>query len=78
MGTRPYPGAELLVLVERGGDMTKVRVCIEIKESDLTIYEKEAQRRGMKVEKLLEQMVDGLIKELKEQERQGTDFEITP
>jgi hypothetical protein len=58
--------------------MTKVRVCIEIKESDLAIYEKEAQRRKMKVEKLLEQMVDGLIKELKEQERQGTDFEITP
>ena len=58
--------------------MTKVRVCIEIKESDLAIYEKEAQRRGMKVEKLLEQMVDSLIKELKEQERQGTDFEITP
>ncbi len=58
--------------------MTKVRVCIEIKESDLVIYEKEAQRRGMKVEKLLEQMVDGLIKELKEEERQGTDFEITP
>ncbi len=58
--------------------MTKVRVCIEIKESDLAIYETEAQRRGMKVEKLLEQMVDSLIKELKEQERQGTDFEITP
>ena len=58
--------------------MTKVRVCIEIKESDLAIYEKEAQRRGMKVEILLEQMVDGLIKELKEEERQGTDFEITP
>jgi hypothetical protein len=58
--------------------MTKVRVCIEIKESDLAIYETEAQRRGMKVEKLLEQMVDGLIKELKEEERQGTDFEITP
>ena len=58
--------------------MTKVRVCIEIKESDLAIYETEAQRRGMKVEKLLEQMVDGLIKALKEEERQGTDFEITP
>lgn len=58
--------------------MTKVRVCIEIKESDLAIYETEAQRRGIKVEKLLEQMVDGLIKELKEEERQGTDFEITP
>jgi hypothetical protein len=58
--------------------MTKVRVCIEVKKSDLAIYEEEAKRRGMKVEQLLEQMVDGLIKELREQERQGTDFEITP
>ena len=58
--------------------MTKVQVCIEIKKSDLATYEKEAQRRGVKLEQLLEQMVDGLIKELEEQERQGTDFEITP
>ena len=58
--------------------MTKVRVCIEIKKSDLAIYEREAQRRGVKLEQLLEQMVDGLIKELEEQERQGTDFQITP
>jgi hypothetical protein len=32
----------------------------------------------MKVEALLEQMVAGLIDELEEQERRGTDFEITP
>jgi hypothetical protein len=58
--------------------MTKVRVCIEIKKSELAAYETEAKRRGMKVEQLLEQMVAGLIKELSEQESQGTDFEITP
>jgi hypothetical protein len=58
--------------------MTKVTVCIEIKKSEMAIYEREAKRRGMKVEKLLEQMVAGLIKELREQEEQGTDFEITP
>ena len=58
--------------------MTTVRVCIEIKKSELEVYKKEAERRGMPVEQLLEQMVAGLIKEMKEQERQGTDFEITP
>jgi hypothetical protein len=58
--------------------MTKVRVCIEVKKSDLAIYEREAKRQGMKVEALLEQMVAGLIEELEDQERHGTDFEITP
>lgn len=58
--------------------MTKVRICIEVKKSELAIYEKEAKRRGIKVEELLGQMVAGLIQELRQDELAGTDFDITP
>lgn len=58
--------------------MTKVQICIEVDETDYTHYELEAENRGVTVKELLEEMVNGLIRELEQEERDGTDFEITP
>jgi hypothetical protein len=58
--------------------MTKVQICVEIDESHFKHYKIEAERRGTTVEKLIEQMVQGLIRELREDEESGTDHPITP
>ena len=58
--------------------MRTVRVCVEIPEDRYRAYEGEAERRGTTVECLVEQVVDGLLKELDREEREGTDHPIIP
>ena len=58
--------------------MTKVKICVEIEESHLKQYRVEAKRRGTTVEELIEKMVHGLIQEMREEEKMGTDHPITP
>jgi hypothetical protein len=58
--------------------MKKVRVCVELTDSDYRAYEAEAKRRGVSVENLLEQTVAGLLRELEQEQREGTDHPIIP
>jgi len=58
--------------------MRTVRVCIEIPEERYRAYESEAERRGTTVEQLVQQVVHGLLEELDQDEREGTDHLIIP
>lgn len=58
--------------------MHKVRVTAELTDQTFRAYESEARRRGIQVETLLEQTVNGLLKELESEERDGTDHLIVP
>ncbi len=56
--------------------MSKVHICIEIAEEALRAFEAEARRRGVTVQCLLEQMVNGLIRDMEREEEEGTDHPI--
>jgi len=58
--------------------MTTVRICVEIPEEQYRAYQDEAVRRGVTVEDLVQQMVQGLVEELDREEREGTDHPIIP
>jgi len=58
--------------------MTKVQICVELSDDVFVAYEREAQRREVPVETLVEQTVDVLLKELERDEKQGTDHTIAP
>jgi len=58
--------------------MHTVRVCVEIPEERYRAFESEAERSGTTVERLVEQMVRGLLDELDQEEREGTDHLIIP
>ncbi len=51
--------------------MPKVRIEAELSEEHLRAYEHEAARQGVKVERLVEQTVNVLLKELESDERDG-------
>jgi hypothetical protein len=57
--------------------MHKLQVWAELSDEKYEAYEQEAERRGVKVETLLEQTVNCLLHELEEEERDGPD-RITP
>ena len=44
--------------------MPTVRVCVDITEDHFRAYQDEATRRGVTVEDLVQQMVQGLVEEL--------------
>jgi len=58
--------------------MPTVRVCVDISEEHFRAYRDEAERRGVTVECLVQQMVQGLVEELDREEREGTDHPIIP
>ena len=58
--------------------MPTVRVCVDITEEHFRAYQDEATRRGVTVEDLVQQMVQGLVEELDRDEREGTDHPIIP
>jgi len=58
--------------------MPTVRVCVDITEEHFRAYQDEAARRGVTVEDLVQQMVQGLVEELDRDEREGTDHPIIP
>jgi len=58
--------------------MPTVRICVDITEDHLRAYQGEAKRRGVSVEDLVQQMVQGLVEELDRDEREGTDHPIIP
>jgi hypothetical protein len=54
----------------------RVRVCVDLPEEHYRAFEAEARRRGVTVEALVEQTVQGLIEELEREESEGTDHPI--
>lgn len=58
--------------------MKKVHVWAELSEESFRAYDGEARRRGVKVEQLVEQTVNELLRELESEEREGTDHPIVP
>jgi len=58
--------------------MPSVRICVDITEDHFRAYQDEADRRGVTVEDLVQQMVQGLVEELDREEREGTDHPIIP
>jgi hypothetical protein len=55
--------------------MRKIQITLEIDDEDLHAYQFEAEREGTSVEKLVEQMVQGLYREFKREEQEA-DHEI--
>jgi hypothetical protein len=51
--------------------MHKVQVWAEVKDEHFRAYEKEAKRRGVTVEELVEQTVNCLLRELEREEDEG-------
>jgi len=58
--------------------MTKVEICIELAQEVYLGFQREAERRGVTVESLVEKTVNGLLEELQREEEEGTDHPIIP
>ena len=58
--------------------MPGVDVWAELSETALAGCEGEARRRGVKLESPVEQTVHSLLRELEDDEREGTDHPIVP
>ncbi|MHC4079015.1 MAG: hypothetical protein ACYTGW_05495 [Planctomycetota bacterium] len=58
--------------------MTKVQIWVELSDDVFVAYEREAQRREVPVETLVEQTVNVLLEELERDEKEGTDHTIAP
>jgi hypothetical protein len=56
--------------------MHKVRVCVELSDEHFRSFKHEAERRGVSVESLVQQMAQELVRELEQEEREGTDHPI--
>ena len=56
--------------------MTKVKICVDLPDKEYRLFVAEAVRRGVTPESLVEQCVAGLIRELDQEERDGTDHPI--
>lgn len=58
--------------------MHVVHVRLEIPDERFRAYEAQAECSGTTVERLVEQMIRGLLDELDQEEREGTDHPIIP
>jgi hypothetical protein len=56
--------------------MAQVHICIELSEQAIRSYEAAARREGVTLQSLLERMVNGLLKEMEDDEEAGTDHPI--
>jgi hypothetical protein len=56
--------------------MRKVRVCVDLPENHYRAFAAEAGRRGVSVEDLVQQTVQGLLEELEREEEDGTDHPV--
>lgn len=53
--------------------MHKLQVWAELSDDKYVAYEHEAERRGVKVEALVQQTVNSLLHELEEEEKEGPE-----
>jgi hypothetical protein len=58
--------------------MPKVRVCVDLEEDTYRAYSGEAQRRGVTVENLIEEVANRLMQELLTEQKEGADHPIIP
>jgi hypothetical protein len=58
--------------------MSKVHICLDIKEEALRAFEAEARREGVTVKALLERTIHGLLQDLEREQEEGTDHPIIP
>lgn len=56
--------------------MRKVRVCVDISDEHYRCFRHEAERRGVSVESLVQQMTQELVREFEREEEEGTDHPI--
>jgi hypothetical protein len=56
--------------------MTRVRICVDLSDDHYRLFASEAKRRGVPVETLVEQCVAELVRELEQDELDGTDHPI--
>jgi len=56
--------------------MRKVRVWAQLSDAAYHAYEGEARRQGVEVERLVEQTVNCLLRELEREENEGTGYPI--
>jgi hypothetical protein len=56
--------------------MHRIRISVDLPDESYLAYESEGRRRGTTVEHLVEQTVQQLLKELDEEETEGTDHPI--
>jgi hypothetical protein len=56
--------------------MPKVSVEVELTEEHYRSFVAEAERRGVTVQSLVQQMTQELVRELEQEEREGTDHPI--
>lgn len=58
--------------------MKKVQVWAQLSDVAYHAYEGEARRQGVEVERLVEQTVNTLLRELEREENEGTGFPLFP
>ena len=58
--------------------MPKVELHVHVDPEHFEAYRSEARRRGVTVESLIEQTVEGMLGELEREESEGTDHPIIP
>ncbi len=58
--------------------MRRVRVWAQLSDEAYHAYEGEARRRGVEVERLVEQTVNCLLQELEREENEGTGYPLFP
>ncbi len=56
----------------------KLRIWVDLPDEAYRSYVNEGRRTGVEVETLVQQTVDGLLRELDREEREGTDHVIIP
>ncbi len=56
--------------------MSKVHICVDLTEESLRSFDAEAKREGVTLQTLLERMVNGLLRDMEREERDGTDHPI--
>jgi hypothetical protein len=58
--------------------MPKVRVCVDLEEDTYRAYSVEADRRGVTVTDLVEEVANRLVQELVAEQKEGADHPIIP
>jgi len=56
--------------------MRQVRVCVDLSDDHYRALVAEAERRGVEVQALVERMMQGLLGELEQEEREGAETPI--
>jgi hypothetical protein len=56
--------------------MSKVRICVELTDLELDAYKEEAERAGIEVETLVEDLVRRLLLDRTREQEEGTDHDV--